>query len=228
VRRAAWILIGLVVAAALSVWVPSRIAERQVAAALRPHLEPTGSVQVRARTTAPAVVRGRIDRLHVEARAIRLGDLSAERLTATLVGVTLTRSSTNGRVIGQARNGDLTVEIGRGDLERFLRARGVENPVVTIDATGVMATGLVRAGALEVTARVRGQFYAASRRDLRFRVASIEVSGVELPPALAGTVLALVQPAVSLDGLPFPIAIDRVTSSDGRVVVHARVEGSGP
>ncbi len=221
-------MIGLTVAAALSVWAPSKIAERQVTAALRPHLEPTGSVQVRAWTTAPAFVRGRIDRLRVEARAIRLGDLTADHLAASLAGITLTRSPANGRIIGQARSGDVAIEIGRAGLERFLRARGVQNPSVTIDATGVMATGQARVGAIEVTARVRGQFYAASGRDLLFRVTSLEVSGVELPPPLAATVLALIQPAVSLDALPFPIVIERVTSSDGRIVVQARVEGSGP
>lgn len=222
-RRLGWILLGLIVVAALWLWVPSIIAERRIAAALRPHLEPGGSVTVRARTTAVAFLRGRIDRLHVEARAIRLGDMSAERMTVTLSGVELARSPAGGGTVGRARSGEAVIEIGRGDLERFLRARGVEDPVVTIDATGVAASGMVRVGAVTAAARVRGQFHASSGRDLRFRVTSFEVSGVEIPPALAGTVLGVVQPNVSLGELPIPLTVDRVTSGEGRVVVHARI-----
>jgi hypothetical protein len=41
---------------------------------------------------------------------------------------------------------------------------------------------------------------------------------------IAQTALGLVQPAVSFRDLPFPMAIERVTSEDGRVVVRALVE----
>lgn len=227
-RGRAWLLIGLAVAVgALAVWVPSRLAERQLAQVLRPLVEPAGSLWVRARTTAFAYLFGRINRLDLDARGIRLGDLTAERLRASLTGVTLSRSPADGRLLVGARAGDLTVTIGGEDVERFLRARGVQSPAVTIDAAGVTATGMVRAGALEVTARVSGQF-VASGRDLRFRVTSLDVGGVELPPAVAGTIFGMIQPSVSLDTLPFPLAIDRISTGDGRVVVAARVVGAEP
>ncbi len=223
-----WLLIGLALAIGiLAVWVPSKLAQRQVAEALRPYVTPAGSLSVRARTTALAYPRGRIHRLGVDARGVRLGDLTAERLTASLTGVTLTQTPADGRLSMRARAGDLTVTIGREDIEQFLRARGLQSASVTIDAAGITARGAVRAGAVEVPARVSGRFVGAGR-DLRFRLTSLEIGGVQLPPAMAGTLSGMIQPSVSLDALPFPIVIDRVSTDDGRVVVAARVEGAGP
>jgi len=228
VGRRAWLLVGLaVVVGVFAVWVPSRLAERQVAAALRPHIEPTGSISVNARTTALAYPRGWINRLDVDARRVKLGDLTAERLSASLTGVALTQSPADGRLSMRARAGTLSVTIGRTDMERFLSTRGVKSPSVIIDAAGLTATGLIRAGALEVPARVSGQFVAVGR-DLQFRVTSLDVGGVEVPPAVATTILGMMQPSVSFDALPFPIAIDRVTTGDGHVVVAGRIVSEGP
>ncbi|MGQ0548091.1 MAG: LmeA family phospholipid-binding protein [Armatimonadota bacterium] len=223
-RRSTWLLIGLAMAVAigaLAVWVPSRLAERQVTEALRPHIDPTGSLSVQVRTTALDYPRGRIRRLDVDARGIKIADLTAEGLTASMKGVTLTQS-TSGALVVRARAGHLTVTIAADDLKRFLRTRGVQNPEVAIDAAGVKASGMMRVGAVEVAARLSGQF-EGSGRDLRFRVTSLDVGGVELPPAVAGTVFGTIQPSWSLESLPFPVEIDRISTSEGRVVVTARV-----
>lgn len=222
--RSRWLLVGLAIAVAIgvvAVWVPSRLAERQVTEALRPHIDPAGSLSVRARTTALDYPQGRIRRLDIDARGIKIGELTAEGLRASMKGVTLTQS-TSGALVVRARAGRLTVTIGADDLKRFLRTRGVQNPEVAVDASGVKASGMIRVGAVEVAARLSGQFQG-SGRDLRFRVTSLDVGGVELPPAVAGTVFGTIQPSVSLDALPFPVEIDRVSTDEGRVVVTARV-----
>lgn len=227
--RRGWLLAGLVVAVAagvLGVWVPSMLAERQVAEALRPHIDPAGSLSVRARTTALDYPQGRIRRLDIDARGLKIGDLTAEGFRASMKGVTLGQSA-SGAVSVRARAGRLTVTIGPEDLKRFLGTRGVQNPEVAIDATGVKASGMIRAGAVEVTARLQGQFQG-SGRDIRFRVTSLDVGGVELPPAVAGTVFAMIQPSLSLDALPFAAEVDRISTDTGRVVVTARVVGGEP
>lgn len=223
-RWTPWVLLVALIVAIVA-WVPARIVERQIAAALKPHLEPEGTVAVWARATARGLMRGYVARVHVEAKAIRVGDMAAQRLDATLLGIDLVRTPSGDRTIGRVRGGDATIEFGRADLERFLRSRGVDHPTVAIDASGVIAEGTVRAGGVVLRARVRGQFYAAGS-DLRFRVTSLEVSGMDVPAALAETVVGAVRPAVSLRELPFPMVVDQVTSGDGRVVVHARVEAA--
>jgi hypothetical protein len=202
------------------------LAERQVAEALRPHIDPAGSLSVRARTTVLDYPRGRIRRLDIDARGLKIGDLTAERFRASMNGVTL-RQSTSGSVSVRARAGRLAVTIGPDDLKRFLQTRGVQNPEVAIDAAGVKASGMVRAGAMEVTARASGQF-EGSGRSLRFRVTSLDVGGVQLPPAVASTVFGMIQPSISLDALPIPAEVDKVSTDTGRVVVSAHVVGGEP
>jgi hypothetical protein len=206
--------------------IPARIVERQIAGALHPLLEPGGTVTVRARVSPLGLIRGYLGRVRVTARGIRVGSLTSQRLDAKetmLIGVDLIQTSGGDRAVGRVRGGRGVIEFGRADLEQFLRKRGVENPVVGIDASGVTAEGMATVGGAAVRARIRGQFVAAGA-DLLFRVTSLEVSGVDVPPMIAQTALGLVQPAVSFRDLPFPLAIERVTSEDGRVVVRALVE----
>ncbi len=90
-RRSVWVLVGIAVLAAAWTWVPSAVVQRQVAVALRGRLESAGSVTVRARATLTGLVRRRINWIEIDARGVRLGDLAAERLTATLEGVSFRR-----------------------------------------------------------------------------------------------------------------------------------------
>jgi len=221
-RWVLWVLIAAVIVAAVVV-IPARIIERQIADAIRPFLEPGGTVVVRARVSPFGLVRGYLGRVRVTARAIRIGELTSQRLDAMLTGVDLIKTPTGDRAVGRVHGGAAVIEFGRADLEQFLRKRGAENPTVGIDASGVNAEGMVTVGGAVVRARIRGQFYAAGP-DLLFRVTSLEVSGVDVPPTIAQTALSLVHPAVSFRDLPFPMVIERVTSEEGRVVVRARIE----
>lgn len=221
-RWVLWVVLAALIVGAVAV-IPARIVERQIAGALHPLLEPGGTVTVRARVSPLGLIRGYLGRVRVTARGIRVGSLTSQRLDAMLTGVDLIKTSGGDRAVGRVRGGRAVIEFGRADLEQFLRTRGVENPVVGIDASGVTAEGMATLGGAAVRARIRGQFVAAGA-DLLFRVTSLEVSGVDVPPTIAQTALGLVQPAVSFRDLPFPMAIERVTSEDGRVVVRALVE----
>ncbi|MDQ7840715.1 MAG: DUF2993 domain-containing protein [bacterium] len=226
-RRAVWWLIGIAALAALWSWVPSAFVRHQVAASIRSQLGPPGQLTVRARTTAWSLARGRVNHLEIEARDLSLGKVPARRFRAVMAGVEMAGSGQGGAAIRSVESGSAELEIGQPDLERLLADHGIVGPVVTIDAVGITATGLVRAGPVAGPARVRGQFYAVSGTDLHFRVASLEVNGMELPPALANAVLAVAsQPILSLRGLPVPVQIERVISEAGRVVVFAQVVGS--
>ena len=221
-RWVLWILLAAVIVAVIVI-VPARVVERQIAGALHPLLEPGGTVTVRARVSPLGLIRGYLGRVRVTARGIRIGSLTSQRLDAMLTGVDLIKTPGGDRAVGRVRGGRAVIEFGRTDLEQFLRKRGVENPVVAIDASGVAAEGMATLGGASVRARIRGQFIAAGA-DLRFRVTSLEVSGVDVPAVIAQTALGLVQPAVSFRDLPFPMVIERVTSEDGRVVVRALIE----
>ncbi len=226
-RRTVWLLVGVAALAALWWWVPSAFVRHQVASSIRAQLGTPGQLTISARTTAWSLARGRVDRLEIEARDLPLGKVSARRFRASMVGVEMAGSGQGGRAIRGVESGSAELEIGQSDLEHLLAAHGVVGPAVTIAADGITATGLVRAGPVGGPARVRGQLYAVSGTDLHFRVESLEVNGLELPPALANAVLAVAsQPVLSLRGLPVPVQIEQVILEAGRVVVSAHVVGS--
>ncbi len=228
-RRAVWVLVWIAVLAAVWTWVPSAVVQHQVAAAFRSRMESAGSVTVRARATLVGLVRGRVNRIEVDARGAPLGDLTADRLTATLEGVSFQRGGGGAVIISAIDAGAAQIEITQADLERYLRDRHVENPSVSIDGTGVTATGGMRIGPVQATARLRGQFFAVDDRDVYFRVTSLDVSGTDVPPPLAETVLAMAgRPILSMRDLPVPVRIDRIDSTSGRVVIHARIGTPAP
>jgi hypothetical protein len=228
-QRAVWVLVGIVVAAALWTWVPSALVQRQVAAVLQDRLSAEGAIRVRARTTLIGLVQGRVARLDIDASGVHLGDLTADRLTAGLRGIAFHRGSDGSLVLASVQSGAAEMAIASRDLEKYLGARGVENPSVRIDATGITATGGIRAGPVLANARLQGQFYAVDERDLYFRVSSLDVSGMDLPQSLANTLLsAAVKPVASVRSLPVPLRIDRIGSVPGWVIIHARVEVPAP
>ncbi|MBI3997600.1 MAG: DUF2993 domain-containing protein [Armatimonadetes bacterium] len=222
-RRLGWAALLLVLTAG-AIWLPSRFVENRISALLRQHLEPTGWVDVRARATLWGVVQGRVDALDVEARGVRLGELVAQRMRATLAGVELVRSPAGRWAVRTVRSGEASIEIGAQDLERLLAAKGVAQPQVTISASGVEASGTLRVGPVTGTLKLRGEFYTLSGRDLLFRVTALEVLETQVPPQVANAALSLMQLDISLGALPFPMNIDRIASEPGRVLVHARVE----
>lgn len=228
-RRAVWVLVGIAALAAVWTWVPSAVVQRQVAVALRGRLESAGSVTVRARATLAGLARQRVNRIEIDARGARVGEVAAERLTATLEGVSFHRGPGGVVVVTRIDSGAAQIEITQADLERYLRDRHVENPSVNIDETGVVATGGMRIGPVQATARLRGQFFAVDDRDVYFRVASLDVSGADVPPSLAETVLAVAgRPILSVRDLPVPVRIDRIDSTTGRVVIRARIGTPAP
>lgn len=225
-RRAVWLMIGVATFAALWWWVPSAIVQHRVAASIRAQPGNKGQLTIRACTTAWSLARGRVDRLEIDGRNLPVDGASASRFRASMAGVEI--SGQGGGAIRGVEVGSAELEFGRGDLERLLIARGIVGPAVAIDTDGITATGLLRAGPIEGPARVRGQFYVGAATDIHFRVESLEVKGMEVPPALANAVLAVLsQPILSLRGLPVPVQIERVVPEAGRVVVYVRIVG-GP
>lgn len=208
--------------AALAVGAPTVVIQRQMVAVLREHVEPNGAVRVRVLATAWGLVAQQVARMRVEATGIRLGDLVADRLSAQLAGIAFERSA-QGWVPVRVRGGTATAEVGQARLEQFLRERGVEQPEVRVEPSGITVLGAMPAGAVRVSVRLQGQFEAAGR-DLRFRVASLEIAGAEVPRQLADTLVGLIQPAISLSRLPIPLVVHRVVAGEGRLVVHAQAE----
>ncbi len=225
-RRTIWVLAALAGAAAAWVWGPSLLVQRELTSLLQTSLRATRGVSVHARASALGLLRGRVDHVRVTAAGVQLGDLVAERLTATLSSLRFDR--VGGRLeLAGVGVGDAALTITRGDLERLLWLRGVQRPSVTIDESGVQATGEITAGPVSAEARLRGQFYAVGRTDLYFRVDAFDMGGMEVPAPLMTAILGVsARPIVSLRGLPVPMVIERITSGSGEVVVAARIEAT--
>lgn len=227
--RALRVLILIALVAIIGVWGPSWLVQRAIAGLLQERLQATGEISVRARASLPGLVRGRIERLDVSATGVRVGDVIAERFSATLRGVTVTQVFGGAPALTGVESGTAELTVGQADLERFLRDRGVGRPSVAIDASGVTATGDVRVGPVLASARVRGQFTVIEKTDLSFRPESFEMNGVAVPgPLVAGILAATTRPIVTLRGLPVPMAIERMTSAPGRITVFARIGASSP
>jgi hypothetical protein len=223
-RRPLWGLAAIALAIGLWTVVPSAFVERQLAVSLQERLRAT-RVDVRARATAPGLLRGQVARVTVTAAGARAGEITAERLTAEFAGVRFMRAQGGALDITGVDSGGAELRVTEADLEAYLKQRGVENPSVTIDEAGVTVGGTLRAGPVMAPARLTGQFVVVQQTDLLFTVASVDVGGLNVPGHLVTALLgASEHPIISLRRLPVRVVIDRVASSAGRVVLTAHVE----
>jgi hypothetical protein len=214
------VLLGIAAAGVVTVWLPSTLLARQVAAAVRLHLATGGTVRVTARATAWGLAAGRVDRIDVTATDVRLGELVARRVTARLRDVRAARDGRAWRIV-QVASGQTEVEIGAEALQQVLASRGVQRAQVAIGPGAVAATGELRVGVVLLPLSVRVQPYSATGRDLRFRVVALAVGGAGVPSALADAVLAAAQPPVTFHGLPWPLRVTRVETSAGAIRIVA-------
>lgn len=227
--RAVGVLILVGVVAVAGIWGPSWLVQRPITALLQERLQATGEVSVRTRASLLGLVRRRIERVDVTATSVRVGDVVAERFSATLHAVTVTYAVGGALAITDAESGTAELTVGQADLERFLEGRGVRTPSVVIDASGVTATGTIQVGPVLAGVRVHGQFVVIEKTSLSFRPESFEMNGVAVPgPLVAGILDATTGPIVTLRGLSVPVAIERITSAPGRVTVTARIGTSSP
>jgi hypothetical protein len=225
-RRAGWIIAGAVALVAVGWGLPSLFVQYQLGRALRPRVQASGGMSVRALTSALALAAGRVHRAEVWASGVRMGELTAQTLRIRVDDLRVRRAPDGSVVVVGARSGWAELQVGREDLEAFLRERGVVNPAVTIAPSGVEASGGVRAGPIAVMMRLRGQFYVVDRVDLHFRVDGLEAGEVPVPGPLVTTVLqATTGPLISFRRLPVAVAIEQVSSAHGRIVITARVAG---
>jgi hypothetical protein len=225
-RRAAWPIAGVVLVATLWALVPSLIVQQRLTSALRQGL-PAAEVSVRARATASGVLRGYVNRVDVSAARVRVGELTAERFSASLVGVQLRRNSGGDVEVAGVQSGTARLEVTQENLAEYLGQRGVQEPKVTIDESGVTATGNLQAGPVLAPATIRGQFSVVNKADLYFQIESLELGGVSVAGSLATALLGTAQrPLITLSELPVPVVADRVSHVPGRVLVDARIGGT--
>ncbi len=207
---------------ALLVWVPSRSAAGAVGGALLESMGGTGLVSVRARATALGMSRGVVGYVEVVATRVPLGDLVAARVRLTSRNLRLSRGQGGKVEVTGAEVVTAQVEIDPRDLEQLLLSKGVESPEVKVGKDGITAAGVIRMGPVNTTARLRGSVHEVGGTDLFFRIQSIEVGGVQLPPDVTRAAVALAgEPVLSLRDLPLPIAIERVAYGEGRLTIHA-------
>jgi hypothetical protein len=227
-RRVAWVAVAVVVAALVWSVVPSALATRRVREAVRTQVQPAGGLDVRVRTTLAGLLGRRARTIDIDAAGVRLGDVIAQRLRMRLRGVQL-RERDGGSLGADVDAGTAEVEVAGADLEQLLRTRGVERPSVSINTERIAVTGGVRVGPVFAEMRLTGQFYVVGATDIHFRITALNMSGVEVPPDLATTALALTTtPVLSLKGLPVAVAIERIDAQAGKVVLYARAGTGAP
>jgi DUF2993 family protein len=227
-RRFIWVALAIVVAALAWSVVPSALLTRRVRNAVQTEVQPTGPLSVSVRTTLPAMLRRRAQTVEIEAAGARLGDVTADHLRVHLRGVRL-RDGEGGRLTADVDAGTVDVEVSAANLEQFLRSRGVDHPTVSMTTSGIAVSGDVHVGPVQAKAQMEGQFYVVGTTDVHFRITSLSMSGVEVPPTLATAVLGLTTtPLLSLGRLPVKVSIDRIEMRPGKTVLHARAGDSRP
>jgi hypothetical protein len=225
-RRAAWLIVGVVLVAVLWALVPSLIIQQRLTSALRQRL-PAAELSVRVRATAPGLLRGYVNRVHVVALGVSVGELTAERFSATIVGLRLRPGAGGAVEVGGVQSGTARLEVTHENLAMYLAQRGVQDPNVTIDESGVTATGNLQAGPVLAPAKIRGRFNVANQTDLYFHTESLELGGLSVTGSLTTALLGPVQrPLISLSGLPVPVVVDNVSHVSGRVLIDARIAGT--
>jgi hypothetical protein len=226
VRRFVILLLVVGALAALWIWVPSMVVQRQLEGYLAQLLQARGPVSVWAATSPFELARGRIDRLDVTAADARLGEVTADRVRASFRGVATRRVGVGLEIAGVSA-GTVELEITQENLVAYLAARGVEGASVRIEDEAVVASGMIRAGPVLASATVRGQFYVVDRSDVYFRVDALNLSGMAIPPNAATAALGMAgRPLATLRGLPVPASVERIATTQGRLVVYARVGAS--
>jgi hypothetical protein len=221
-RRFVWAALAIVVAALVWSAVPSALLTRRVREAVRTQVQPTGPLEVRVRTTLPAMLERRAQTIDIDVAGARLGDVTADRLRVRLRGVRL-HDADGGRLTADVDDGTTEVEISAANLEQLLRSRGVGQPAVSITPSGISVSGDVNVGPVQAKAQMEGQFYVVGTTDIHFKITALTVSGVEVAPGLATAVLGLTTtPLLSLRVLPVAVSIDRIEMLSGKAVLHAR------
>jgi hypothetical protein len=224
-RRVLWLVIAAAVLASVWTVLPSLLVQRHLASALRERLQATGRLDVRARTTAPALLRGLVNHVTVFAAGVRMGEMVAEGLTADIRGLRFRWAPGGALTMTGVDGGTVELWVGQADLAAYLTQHGVDGASVTVDASGITASGNLKVGSITAPVRLHGHFVVVDAVDLFFRVESVDVGGLTMPGAVVTAMLgAGGQPIISLRQLPVPVVIDRVATSPGRVVVVAHVQ----
>ncbi len=214
------------VATLLVVWgvaIPGLLQWR-LQAALRRAL-PAASVRVGVRGRPDALLAGRLARLTVDIRRATVDGLPVQALTADFFQVEVDSQ----RVL---RGGDLAIRhIGAGratlvltedGLQRYLdEAKGVKGARVRLADGIITVEGAIIVLHQELGATMSGSFVVQDGRQVRLRVQSFSVSGVELPPDVANVLIAPLNPLLSVDQLPIPLHFLTVVIERGRLMLTA-------
>lgn len=233
-RLAAGTAIALSVAAGLAVlgtWNLEASVRSRLEAALAASLEPGGQVQVHLEARPPLkLLAGRVDRLRVSARRLRLGDLVADRLELVGEGLQLEQPGSGpsgGLPVRSARQLEVRMSLSEQTLNAYLRGRYELARLVQVRLTpsGPRLEMKAEAGKTRVAVSLEGRLQVEPGNVIALvpdRLA-IRQGGVE---ALALSVTGLGQPMeLVVEALPVPVTIEQVASGDGELHVLAQYRG---
>lgn len=208
-----------------------RSAEERIRQALAAGLEEAGSLEVRVEARPGwRVLAGSIDRLEIEGRGLRSGELVADRLSVVGEAIQLDMARLAGArqlAVSSAGRLDLEMTLSEDALNRFLQA--------TNDLARLLHVQLLPEGArLLLDAELQGQrVRIALNSQLQVqpgnvvavipdRLAIEQNGGEALALDLAGGNTPL---AVQLGALPVPVELDRVTVAEGELHLFASYHG---
>jgi len=219
---AAVVLVGAAVGLAAAA-IP-RYVESRLAASLRNDLH-AGRVAVTVRAGPRDALAGRFEALDLTIEAFRVGDLPVERLEANLTGVELDRgrlTSSGELVLRRLGRGSATVTVTEAGLEQYLTSSGtLRSARVRLAGGEATVRGVIRVLTLDVTAVMRGEFTIPNGDRVAFRVRSISLGEVRLPPEVGQTLSATMNPLVRADAFPLSMRFTSVRTDRGELVLRA-------
>lgn len=197
-----------------------RAAERSLERRLHGILGPADDYEVRIqKTSAARLVRGRVERLVVDASGVRIDQhLRLESLHLVVHDLVVDEDEVDVR---SAREGILRVELTEADINRYLRSRHARHePQVTLLPGEIVAAVRSPLGGSSSRVTARGRLLVEEGLRLIFRADEVDFELLDVPGFSERYVEERINPLVDLSELKYPARLNELVIMKGLVRVR--------
>jgi hypothetical protein len=174
-------------------------------------------------------LEGQVKRVYVESPEAKLDGLVVDdlRLLAEGVDFDMVKTlATRSAVLDEVIHGEVSFRIPETALQQLwadeLRSQGLTGAAVSVTKNGVKLTGQADLKLAKLPVAVGGKFAAENGQRVKLVLDKFELSGMQLGSGDLKKALAALAPAIDLSRFKMDLEIDKITHTDGAIIVSAR------